>query len=64
MMRMFRQLFTNIRFLECNTLKINSSFKTNRNKQIIIEPLSSFLKVPYDEQYEPRDFIRNKRIIK
>ena len=52
-MRVFQRLFTNhvIKKKDIKIIKIV--------KPIKIPP--SFYRIPYDEQYEPRDFIRNDK---
>ena len=54
-MRVFQRLFTN------NILKKNQRIKVNTIKELTPPP--SFFKIPYDEQYESRDFIRIKGCI-
>ena len=54
-MRVFQRLFTN------NILKQNKRIKVDPIKGLTPPP--SFFRIPYDEQYESRDFIRIKGCI-
>ena len=54
-MRVFQRLFTN------NILKHNKRIKVDPIKGLTPPP--SFFRIPYDEQYESRDFIRIKGCI-
>ena len=56
-MRVFQRLFT-------NQISSKTQFRVIRMNIKELRPPPSFFLIPYEEQYEPRDFLKNKVIKK